>query len=281
MNIKEALSHGRDFLQNSKISSYKIDSLILLGFCLDKNKEFILFNPEVQLSSSQQDLFGKLIKRRQKSEPISHIIKKREFYNRDFIVNSDVLDPRADSEILIETILKYFDKDQELQILELGLGSGCLSITLLCELINSNITGVDISMDAIKVANLNAKKHHVTKRLKIINSNLFEKLKSNDKFDLIISNPPYIESSQIPQLAKDVRLFEPIIALDGGVDGLDFYRQIALNAHKFLTKNGHIIVEIGINQENEIIAIFEEKNYKLISLNKDLAGIIRILHFKI
>jgi len=280
MNIGLALSQAKQRLKGSGIVSFNIDANLLLCHTLNKSKEFIIFNPEVNISTQQSSDFEELIARRQKYEPISHILQKREFYNRDFLVTKNVLDPRADSESLIEYVLNYFRDDKKLELLEVGVGSGCLIITILSELKNSNAKAVDISNKAIEVAKKNSSAHNLGGRLEIIESDLFTNISIEEKFDIIISNPPYIKSADINNLQDDVKNFEPLMALDGGEDGLDFYRRIAQESQKHLNKDGSIILEIGAGQEKEIEEIFQENGFNFINSKKDLASIIRVLHFK-
>lgn len=282
MRISDILTLAKNQLKNSGVVSFKLDSLILLSHTLSFSKEQIIFNPEFELNSEQETTFLNLIKRRCNREPVSHLIGKREFYGRNFIVTSDVLDPRPDSETLIETALANFpDKKQNIEILEVGCGSGCLIITLLKELENSAAYALDISNKALEISTKNAELNEVKNRIQFLQSDIFSALKNNEefKFDLIISNPPYIPSQDIEELEPEVKIFEPRIALDGGKDGLDFYRRIAEEAKNFLKNNGKIILEIGINQEKEIIKIFTSQNFKFIDAKQDLAGIIRVLSF--
>ena len=285
MKISEALLLGRDSLEKMGVSSSKLDSLILLAYALSFSKEQIIFNQSYVLDQTQQDLFWNLIKRRSSYEPVSHIIGKREFYGRDFIVNKDVLDPRPDSESLIELVIKNFpNKNNNLNILEIGCGSGCLIITLLKELENSKAIALDISKSALETCQKNIIFHEIEDRIKLLQSDLFEIFISMNiirKFDLIISNPPYIESAEINNLQPEVRIFEPRIALDGGLDGLDFYRKIAINSQKFLNKNGKIIVEIGFGQSNKIKEIFAVNNFQFIESKFDLGGVERVLSFSL
>ena len=297
MKISEALTKARKALDqisdsrkiSKSVSTSKLDSLILLThafFVLGKTltKEQIIFNPDLQLNQKTQEVFFKLIARRANREPVSQIIGKKEFFGEDFLINSDVLDPRPDSETLIELALKTFPlKNHRLKILELGVGSGCLVITLLKNLENALATAIDISCQALEVAQKNATKHRVENRLKLLQSDLFSNIygfsKKDRKFDLVVSNPPYINSGDIENLQDEVRIYEPRIALDGGIDGLDFYRRIAANVQNFLRPKGKIIVEIGAGQELEIIKIFAANNFILEASKPDLAGIQRALCF--
>lgn len=285
MNISSALSQARQNLDAKGVSNSKLDSLILLTHAffllgISFSKEQIIFNPDHELSLQQQQVFFNLILRRSNREPISHIIGKREFYGEDFLVSKDVLDPRPDSESLIEAVFSNFsDKSQKLKILELGVGSGCLIITLLRSFRLAAGTGVDVSEKALAVCQKNAVNHQVADRLQLTKSDLFGAINQQEKFDLIISNPPYIPSQDIESLEPEVRVHEPRLALDGGKDGLDFYRQIALEAKNFLNKKGQIILEIGINQQQEIADIFMQEGFLLLEEKRDLAQVVRVLRF--
>lgn len=280
MNIAGALKKAKEELKNAGVASYELDSLVLICCALSFSKEKVIFNPEIILDEKQLEDFFALIARRKNGEPVSHLIGKREFYGVDFVVNKNVLDPRPDSESLIELVLEFAKKDDELQLLELGVGSGCLVISLLLLLKNSTAIGVDISNLALEVAAENALKNQVAPRLNLQKSDLFSALNAGQKFDIIISNPPYIPTHQIADLQIEVRDFEPILALDGGVDGMDFYRKIAKDAARFLKNNGLVFLEIGINQKAEIAEIFRENNFELIAAKDDLAGIARALCFR-
>ncbi len=285
MKISDALSQARQKLDSKGVSNSKLDSLILLThtfFVLKENftKEQIIFNPDLELEPEQYKVFFELINRRANREPVSQIIGKREFFGEEFLVNSNVLDPRPDSETLIELVLKKFwQQNQKLKILELGVGSGCLIITLLKAFDNAEATAVDISQKALEIAQKNAINHQVQNRLNLLESDLFQKISASKKFDLIISNPPYIASKEIELLQDEVKIYEPRTALDGGLDGLDFYRRIAAKAKNFLNPSGKIILEIGISQKEEIEKIFTEKKFTLEESKQDLAGIERTLCF--
>ncbi len=280
MKISSALSKARLELNSSGVENSKLDSLILLSHAISASKEHIIFNPDLELSPSQQESFFELIERRSKREPVSHLIQKREFFGEDFFVNHNVLDPRPDSESLIELVLKNFpDKNRNLKILEIGTGSGCLVIILLKFYQYAEALGVDISRDALKICQKNAEFHQVENRLTLKNSDLFSEIASKEKFDLIISNPPYIPSKDIQSLEPEVKIYEPIIALDGGIDGLDFYRKISAKASDFLSPNGKIIFEIGFKQEADIIKICSQNNLIFDAWNLDLSGVVRSLCF--
>lgn len=290
MKISTALLQARLALDSKGVSNSGLDSLILLShtlFLCGKNfsKEWIIFNPDFELSLDQQRTFFGLVLRRENREPISQIIGKREFFGEDFLVSKNVLDPRPDSESLIELVLKIFpEENRKLEILELGVGSGCLILTLLRLYGEASGVGIDVSDEALEICKKNSEKHSASDRLKLLKSDLFEALKqvSEDqkKYDLIISNPPYIPSKEIEDLEPEVRIHEPKIALDGGDDGLNFYRKIAASAENFLNKNGKIILEIGFGQKEEIVKIFAKNKFKLIDSKLDLVGVERALCFE-
>ncbi len=310
MRSCDLLAQGQDKLKKSGVSNGKLDSLILLTHALSVSKEQIIFNPNVIISPLQQEYFFGLIDRRCKHEPVSQIIAKREFYGYDFIVTSDVLDPRPDSESLIELVLQTLPPQnfitKKLDFLELGVGSGCLIITLLKLYQTAIAIGADISLAALEICQKNSIKQEVNDRLLLVRSDLFSAFShgheshlsfphhvlqkfpttlstdhTHKKFDLIISNPPYIKSHEIEHLQDDVKNFEPHLALDGGVDGLDFYRRIAKNAEDFLVEFGYIIIEIGAEQKDDIVEIFTTEKFIFIESKKDLAGIDRALCFKL
>lgn len=319
MKISEALSQSRKDLDIKGVRNSKLDCLILLTHALCCSKEYIIFNPDAELNIEQQEVFLKMVKRRAAREPVSHIIGKREFFGEDFFVSCDVLDPRPDSESLIELVLENFlQKNNQLKILELGVGSGCLIITLLKAYKSALGVGIDISEKALKIAEKNTAIHQVQDRLQLLQSDLFSALNISKqvqdddidslkispffftrhsefdsgsmrsqsaenflKFDLIISNPPYIASQEIENLEPEVKTYEPLLALDGGVDGFDFYRKIAAESKNFLKENGRVILEIGINQQEKIIEFFTKNGFQLIEMKPDLSGIIRSLCFKI
>lgn len=281
MKISDLLALAENQLINAGVSNSKLDALVLLTHALSVSKEQIIFYPDFEPAENLQKKFLNFIERRTKREPVSQIIGFREFYGYNFTVTKDTLDPRPDSESLIELVLKKFPQHQDpLQILELGTGTGCLIITLLQLYQNAKGFGVDISTAALEICRQNLAKHQLTHRLEITKSDLFSALNYNQKFNLIISNPPYIPSSDINHLQEEVKKFEPRFALDGGIDGLDFYRKIAKTAPLFLQKQGRVIVEIGFGQENDVIRIFSDCDFAFEETKHDLASIPRALSFQ-
>ena len=279
LKLSELLSFAKNELKLANIPSPQIDSLLLICKAFSLTKEQVIFNPDLAINQNQINDFQALLKRRLSREPMSHIIGKREFFGNDFLVSSSVLDPRPDSESLIELIGEIFpDKNSKLKILELGVGSGCLILTALKLFSNWNGIGVDISEKALEMAQKNAHLLEIQNRIQLSKSNWFENI-SSEKFDLIISNPPYIASAEIETLQEEVKNHEPRNALDGGISGLDCYEEIAKNVGNFLKNKGILILEIGQNQEISVQEIFEKNGLKLIKTKKDLGGIIRSLAF--
>ena len=280
-DLTSLLTFSKQELKKAGIASFSIDTILLAQkiFCL--SKEQIIFSSKIVPNQNQIDQFLSLLARRMAREPMSHILEKRAFFDDDFFVTSAVLDPRPDSESLIEAIREFFtDKNYKLNILELGVGSGCLILTVLKIFPNSSGIGIDISEKALEIAKKNAKSLKLENKISFIKSNWFENIVGNYQFDLIISNPPYIPTNDINNLEDEVRIYEPILALDGGKDGLDCYLEIAKNIKNFLKPDGILVLEIGQNQEKDVEKIFEKCGLKLILSKKDLSGIIRCLMFK-
>jgi len=271
--IKNLIAWGASNLEENKF----MEARILLAFVLGFSQEQLLIEQGFEVPESKIQEFQKLITRRQKKEPIAYIIGKKEFWGREFNVAPGVLIPRPDSEILIESAFTLFPtKTQELKITDFGTGSGCLIITLLYEYPNAQGVAFDISKTAINIAQSNATE--LEDRIRFVNSSWNESRDELKNTDLLISNPPYIESKTIKLLQKDVKNYEPLLALDGGEDGYNPYREIAELA-QYLPKTAKILLEIGQHQEKKIKEIFAKKGLKLLLENKDLAGIVRVLGF--
>jgi len=294
-SIKQVLSVAADKLNKIGIKSPQLEARILLQHIIDKTHEYLLANPDKQLNQSEIEAFEKILARRLKFEPIAYIIGVKEFYSHEFIVNTHVLIPRSDTELLVDIVLQNSsqchscdqrndireeDNNEHINILELGTGSGCISISLLLALPNAKLVSTDINLDAIEVAKSNAVKHGVTDRLQIIHSDWFEKLE-NQKFDLIVSNPPYISKNEQSEMAIETINYEPSIALFAEEEGLEAYYVIAKNAKKFLKPNGKIILEIGLNQADKVSQIFLDHSYNIDNIYKDLQGHNRVIEISL
>ena len=267
MNIENVLNEGIDILQKNKIANPQLDSEILLSNSIKRDKKHIILNPKEVLNSEQLGKFKSLIERRKKGEPIAYLINKKEFWKDEFFVNKDVLIPRPDSELIIEQVLKIYSKDDQLQILDIGTGSGCILLSILKERSNFYGTGIDISKKSINVSKFNAKQLNLTNRVKFFHSSVDNF--NNVKYDIIVSNPPYIEQLSLKYLEKDVANFEPKLALNGGFDGFSKIRKVINKASILIKKNGKFILEIGFNQKNKVIKILKEEGFYVNKAIKD------------
>ncbi|MDA9654536.1 peptide chain release factor N(5)-glutamine methyltransferase [Candidatus Pelagibacter sp.] len=267
MNIENILNEGINILQKNKIANPQLDSEVLLSSSIKRDKKHIILNPKEILNSKQLEKFKSLIERRKKGEPIAYLINKKEFWKDEFFVNKDVLIPRPDSELIIEQALKICSKDVQLQVLDIGTGSGCILLSILKERSNFYGTGIDISKKSINVSKFNAKQLNLTNRVKFFHSSVDNFY--NGKYDIIVSNPPYIEQLSLKYLEKDVVNFEPKLALSGGFDGFSKIRKVINKANILIKKNGKFILEIGFNQKNKVIKILKEKGFYVNKVIKD------------
>ncbi|MDC0227541.1 peptide chain release factor N(5)-glutamine methyltransferase [Alphaproteobacteria bacterium] len=264
-----------------------LDCRILLSYVMGLS-ETIYSHANINISADQISLFKKLIKDRYKGKPISRIISRKNFWKNTFKINENTLDPRPDSETVIESILKHIpDKSKSFKILDLGSGSGCLGLSLINEYKNSKVTFLDISQNSLQVVEANALELDLFEKSKFVNldwrnsdwEKKLLKLEKNIKYDLIVSNPPYISSNDIKNLQIEVKEYEPIIALDGGKDGLDAFRFIMPKINNLLKENGKIFIEIGKGQQNQVEKIASDYGLFAIDFVKDFSDIIRVLIF--
>ncbi|MDC1344121.1 peptide chain release factor N(5)-glutamine methyltransferase [Pelagibacteraceae bacterium] len=267
MNIENILNEGIHILKKNKIANPQLDSEILLSNSIKRNKKHIILNPKEVLNSKQLVKFKSLIERRKKGEPIAYLINKKEFWKDEFFVNKDVLIPRPDSELIIEQVLKIYSKDAQLQVLDIGTGSGCILLSILKERSNFYGTGIDISKKSINISKFNAKQLNLTNRVKFFHSSVDNF--NNGKYDIVVSNPPYIEQLSLKYLEKDVVNFEPKLALSGGFDGFSKIRKVINKTGILIKKNGKFILEIGFNQKNKVIKILKEEGFYVNNAIKD------------
>lgn len=255
------------------LNSYR-EARLLLKYALNFSLEQIIASPELQLTSEQAEKYENWLLRRISHEPLSKIREEKEFWSLPFIVKAETLDPRPDSEVLIEAVLKIYPvRETSFKILEFGIGTGCLIMSLLHEYPYSSGVGIDKSIDALGVANLNLERFKLQDRLKLVHASWGDGIE--EPFDIIISNPPYIAEKERHTLALDVLQYDPQIALFGGEDGLDAYRDLAPHAARLLKTSGHFFIEIGQGQENAVEKIFEELGLLIQEWIPDLSGIIR------
>ena len=274
MTIKQAITKGMIMLKSNNVESPKLKARLLLQYVLDKPRQYIIVYDNKEIDKQQQWQYFVNIEKLTKGIPLQHITHRQEFMKMDFFVDENVLIPRPDTEILVEEVIKIAQKYNSPRILDLCTGSGAIAISLKKFVPNADITAVDISEKALEIAQKNAEK--LEAKINFVKSNLFDKL-DNKKFDIIVSNPPYIRKKKIKKLSEEVQK-EPKIALDGGEDGLDFYRIIAEQAINYLKTGSFLCFEIGYNQKNDVIKIIEdEQNYKNTYCKKDLYGNDRII----
>ena len=278
MKIKDIINYGVAMIKNTESPS--LETQMMIAKVIEKDRLYIMLNLEEDIDESKVEIIKTMIDKRKNSYPLQYILGEREFWGMDFKVSEGVLIPRQDTEILIEETLKKLKDNKHksnLKGFEIGVGSGIISITLLKEIETLTMIGVDINDKAIELTKANALKHEVSDRLCILNSNLFEKINKENQFDFIISNPPYIETKVIDSLKEDIKKHEPKLALDGGEDGLDFYRAIIEQSKSYISPEGFIAFEIGYNQAEAVKKIFVENGYPNVTIAKDLAGFDRVV----
>ena len=274
MQTQKIINFGSNILKNKLISSHRLDSELILSEILKIKREELLIRNE-ELHSSQVFLdFKKLINRRASREPMAYILEKKGFWKNNFIVDRNTLIPRPETELLIEFVSKKF-KNKDIFILDVGTGSGCIILSLLEELKSIRGVGIDISKKAIEIAKKNAKMYKNFKRIKFLNRDINQIY--DKKFDLIISNPPYISTHQIKNLSEDIKRYEPRIALNGGNDGLDVVRKVIYKSKSILRKNGFLALEIGFGQHNKVSQILKLNGFIEKILIKDYQKNVRCI----
>jgi release factor glutamine methyltransferase len=274
MIISDLLSSGSKILKGKKVPTHQIDSEIILSNLLKKKREQIIINSEEKVSKSIINNFNKLIIRRSAKEPLAYILKKKEFWSKNFYVNRNTLIPRPETELLCDIVIKLF-RNKKPHILDVGTGTGCILLSILSEIKKGKGIGVDISKKTIEVAEKNSKSLELDKRAKFLTRSLDNI--HNYKFDLIVSNPPYVKTSDIKNLSDDVRKFEPKIALDGGKDGLDVIRKVIYKSKTILKKFGLLALEIGYGQHYKVSQILKEQGFREELLIKDYQDNIRCI----
>jgi release factor glutamine methyltransferase len=275
MNISEAIDFAADELKSAGVANPRREASSLLTFILQQDTTFLVAHPEYELAALEAAGFKKGLDRRRNREPFQHITGRQEFYGLEFEVNPDVLIPRPETEILVEAAIDFLSNRTQARFCELGVGSGCISISILSQVQNADAVGIDISDKAIAIAAKNASKHGVADRLTLRNTDLFENLSGT--FDLIVSNPPYIPAGQIESLQTEVRLFEPRVALSGGENGLEIIDRIIGAAPRFLTADGLVLIEIGFDQAESVKGLFDPNIWTSVEFLQDLQGIPRIV----
>ena len=270
MNINSAVIEATNVLKDKSILSAQLDTEILMAKALDKDREYIILNHDKVLNNENLEYFKKLVSERATRKPIAYLLKKKSFWNSEFYVNKNTLIPRPDTEIILEQILKFTKNKNYLNILDIGVGSGCILLSVLKERKNFYGTGIDISRKSLDICKMNAKKLLLNRRVKFFKSDV-DKF-AIGKYDLVVSNPPYIKTCDLKYLESDVIKFEPKLALDGGLDGLSVIRKVIKKSSELLKKNGKFILEIGFDQKNKVIKLLNNKGFYINSTVKDLAN---------
>ena len=268
MNIELAIKDGINILKDKRIGSAKLDAEILMAQALKKDRKYIFLNNNYELESKSLEYFNELIKQRSNYKPIAHLINKKSFWKNEFFVNKNTLIPRPDTEVLVEHVLKLTKHKNVMNILDIGVGSGCILLSILKERKNFYGTGLDISKNALDICKINAKKLKIYSRVKFYETDIDKFVQGN--YDLIISNPPYIKRYDLKYLESDVIKFEPKLALDGGIDGLSEIRKVIKKSSELIKKNGKFVLEIGFNQKDKVIKLLKEKGFYINCTLKDL-----------
>tara|TARA_B100001057_G_scaffold150092_1_gene150035 strand:- start:22 stop:864 length:843 start_codon:yes stop_codon:yes gene_type:complete len=270
MNIEIAIKEGCQELKNNQIRSALLDSELLLSKVIKKDRKFIVLNPGKELDQNEQDKFRDLILKRSRGKPLAYLTGTKSFWKYNFRVNEKVLIPRPDTEIIIEQVLKIYKNKDRLNFLEVGVGSGCIALSILKEKKSFLGTGIDLSQDCIEICRYNAKKLGVSDRVKLLKSDVDNLIFC--KYDLIVSNPPYIKKFDLNKLNKEVINFEPKLALDGGLEGLSVFRKIIKKSSELIKTHGKLILEIGYNQKELVKKMLNENNFYVNETLKDLAN---------
>ena len=270
MKIENAIQEGFLQLKQNNIESALLDSQLLMSQIIKKDQKFIILNPDKKLQNSDYKSFKNLISHRAKGKPVAQLIGVKSFWNYDFSLNDEVLIPRPDSELIVEQVLKIYKGKKKINLLEIGVGSGCLILSILKEKKLFYGTGIDISNHCIKISNFNAKKLNIQNRVKLFKSDIDNF--NLGKYDLIISNPPYIKKLDFNNLKKDVVNFEPKLALDGGLEGLSCFRKVIKKSSELIKKRGRLILEIAYDQKRDVAKILRENGFYINRILRDLAN---------
>jgi release factor glutamine methyltransferase len=283
VTVLEAIQKSADFLGKKNVESPRLQTELLLAHLLKLPRMSLYLNFERVLTPAETDALRELVKRRGQREPLQHIVGSTSFCGFEIAVNRHALVPRPETELLAEAGWQFLStlNPQPSTALDFGTGTGCIAIALAAKCPNAKITALDISADALALAKENAEKNKVTERIEFVQGNGFAALKIEKQFDLLISNPPYIASAEIATLQPEVRDFDPRAALDGGADGLDFYRMFATQAKPFLKPDGKIMLEFGDGQADAIKAIFENEKWIVEAVKEDYSQRARIIIAKL
>ena len=270
MNINLAINEGSKILKSKFIPNPQLDAEILMAKIINKDRKYILLNSSNFINKYNLNNFYKLIKQRSLGKPIAYLTKKKAFWNSEFFITKNILIPRPDTELVVENILRLTKQKSRINILDIGVGSGCIIVSILKERANFRGTGIDLSKKCLIISKKNAIAHKVSSRLKLFKSDV-DKFNFG-KYDLIVSNPPYIKTCKLKYLDRDVAKFEPRLALDGGLDGLSEIRKVIKKSSELIKKSGKFILEIGFDQKDKVINLLKKEGFYINSTQKDLAN---------
>ncbi len=270
MNINLAIKEGSKILKGKFIPNPILDAEILMAKTINKDRNYILINSSNPINKNDLNNFYKLIEQRSLGNPVSYLTKIKSFWNSEFFITKDILIPRPDTELVVENILRLTKQKSKINILDIGVGSGCIIVSILKERANFRGTGIDLSKKCLIITKKNAIAHKVNSRLKLYKSDV-DKFNLG-KYDLIVSNPPYIKTCKLKYLERDVAEFEPKLALDGGLDGLSEIRKVIKKSSELVKKSGKLILEIGFDQKNKVINLLKKEGFYINSTQKDFAN---------
>lgn len=279
-NVSQILKMAAEILLASGVADPRREANSLLAYVLRKDKTFLVAHSEYELSEREENLFQEYLKRRSNREPFQYIVGKQEFYGLDFAVTPDVLIPRPETEIIVENAIEILLAQRNPVFCEVGVGSGCICVSILHEVKTAKATGLDISEQSLKVAAQNARRHKVSERLDLKISDVFANLEG-EFFDLVVSNPPYIPLGEIENLQAEVRDFEPPTALTDYQNGLSIIEKIIIESPFFLKPSGYLLIEIGFNQSENVREMFAPDKWEAIDFLPDLQGIPRTVRAKL
>jgi len=274
ISIAEAILQGANKLRTAGVPEARREAGSLLAFLLDTDRTFILSHADDPISEEQETLFEEFLDARAQGEPAQYITGRQDFYGLEFEVTPAVLIPRPETELLIEAAIKLVGAEETVSFCDVGTGSGCIAITLLTQLPLAHAIAVDVSASALEIAKRNAVRHRVTDRIEFLMSDCFASVPPQT-FDLIVSNPPYVAEDAVATLQREVRDFEPRVALTAGADGLDVIRRLINDAKDYLRPDGHLLFEIGFDQHEAVGGLIDSEVWRLINIHQDLQGIPR------
>ncbi|HVF30076.1 MAG TPA: peptide chain release factor N(5)-glutamine methyltransferase [Pyrinomonadaceae bacterium] len=274
--LAEKLAEAESILGASDVADARRDARLLVAAAIRRDRTFLIAHPEYQLQPAEVELVDALVRRRSANEPFQYIAGETEFYGLDFIVTPDVLIPRPETEILVENAIDILGALPSASLCEVGIGSGCIAVSILHHVPDTTATGLDVSQEALAVAQSNARRHNLAARLELRESDVFSAL-NEERFELIVSNPPYIPLLDLDGLQAEVRDFEPHLALFAGADGLSVIRSIVAEAPRFMTSGGYLLMEIGFGQSEAVAAMFDPRAWRSVEVLPDLQAIPRLV----